>query len=211
MSRPGFTTILAKSSPPMMFNAGDGFHYEKLPEGTRVIYPPGPQEPLPDPNVAIERALLEPLDMEPLHDLLFPGMLGTEAYKPELGKPVVMGGAEKVFECVGAPGTMEDAVRLTEPGGEVTLVGMPGAKSSLDLTALWYKEVRLAGSYAYGVEEYEGEKTSSFGLALRIAPEIKLETLVGPGFRLEEYREAIRTARAAGREGNVKVVFDHRS
>jgi hypothetical protein len=36
MSRPGFTTILDKNSPPMMFNAGDGFHYEKLPEGTRV-------------------------------------------------------------------------------------------------------------------------------------------------------------------------------
>ena len=31
MSRPGFTTILDKSSPPMMFNAGDGFHYERLP------------------------------------------------------------------------------------------------------------------------------------------------------------------------------------
>ena len=42
----------------MMFNAGDGFHYEKLPEGTRVIYPPGPLEPLADPDVAIERALL---------------------------------------------------------------------------------------------------------------------------------------------------------
>src|SRR5215207_3616787 len=141
-----------------------------------------------------------------LHD-----MLGTEAYRPELGKPVVMGGAEKVFECVGASGTMEDAVRLTRPGGEVTLVGMPGAKSSLDLTALWYKEVRLTGTYAYGVEKYEGERTSSFGLALRIAPEIKLETLVGPRFRLEEYREAIAAARSAGREGNVKVVFDHRS
>jgi len=140
-----------------------------------------------------------------------PGMLGTEAYRPELGKPVVMGGAEKVFECVGAPATMEDALRLTKPGGEVTLVGMPGAKSSLDLTALWYKEVRLTGSYAYGVEEYEEEKSNSFELALRTAPAIKLETLVGPRFRLEEYREAIRTARAAGREGNVKVVFDHRS
>ena len=61
MTRPGFITILEKNSPPMMFNAGDGFHYEKLPEGTRVIYPPGPREPLADPNVAIERALLEPL------------------------------------------------------------------------------------------------------------------------------------------------------
>ena len=74
MSRPGFTTVLEKSSPPMMFNAGDGFHYEKLPEGTRVIYPPGPVKPLEDPNVAIERALLEPMGMEPLHELLHPGM-----------------------------------------------------------------------------------------------------------------------------------------
>ncbi len=139
-----------------------------------------------------------------------PGMLGTEAYRPELGKPVVMGGADRVFECVGSPGTMEDAVRLTRPGGEVALVGMPGARSSLDLTALWYKEVSLAGTYAYGAEEDRGERTSSFGLALRIAPEIRLETMVGPRFRLEEYREAIAAARSAGRSGHVKVVFDLR-
>jgi len=140
-----------------------------------------------------------------------PEMLGTEAYKPELGKPVVMGGAGRVFECVGTPGTTEDALRLARPGGEVTLVGMPGAKSALDLTALWYKEVRLTGSYAYSVEEYEGNKTSSFQLALRIAPEIDLQTLVGPSYPLESYKQAIAAARSAGREGHVKVVFDHRS
>jgi threonine dehydrogenase-like Zn-dependent dehydrogenase len=139
-----------------------------------------------------------------------PVMLGTEAYRPELGKPVVMGGAEKILECVGAPGTIEDALRLTKPGGDVKLVGMPGAKSTLDLTALWHKEVHLTGSYAYGVEDYEGSKTSSFELALRLAPEIRLESLVGPRFRLEDYREAIAAARSAGREGQVKVVFDHR-
>ena len=103
-----------------------------------------------------------------------PEMLGTTPYKPELGKPVVMGGAGKVFECVGAPGTIEDALRLARPGGEVTLVGMPGAKSTLDLTALWYKEVRLTGSYAYSIEEHDGKQTSSFQLALRIAPKISL-------------------------------------
>ncbi|MEJ7841025.1 MAG: zinc-binding dehydrogenase [Rubrobacter sp.] len=140
-----------------------------------------------------------------------PKMLGTEVLRPELGKPVVVGGAQNVFECVGSPGTIEDAVRLTKPGGEVSLVGMPGAKSSLDLTALWYKEVSLAGAYAYGVERYEGERTSSFELAMRLAPQIKLETLVGPRFRLEEYREAISAARSAGRAGNVKVVFDFRA
>ena len=140
-----------------------------------------------------------------------PAMLGTEAYKPELGKPVVMGGADRVFECVGAAGTMEDAVRLARPGGEVALVGMPSARSCLDLTALWYKEVGLTGSYAYGVEEYRGERVKSFELALRIAPEIDLESMVGPRFGLRHYREAIAAARAAGRNGHVKVVFDLRS
>jgi threonine dehydrogenase-like Zn-dependent dehydrogenase len=139
-----------------------------------------------------------------------PAMLGTEARRPEIGKPVIMDGADKVFECVGAAGTMEDAVRLTRPGGEATLVGMPSARSCLDLTALWYKEVSLAGTYAYGIEEHDGEKVDSFELAMKIAPEIKLETLVGPGFRLSEYREAVAAARAAGRNGYVKVVFDHR-
>lgn len=139
-----------------------------------------------------------------------PGMLGTEAHKPELGKPVVMGGAERVFECVGSPATMEDALRLTKPGGEVSLVGMPGAKSSLDLTALWYKEVSLSGTYAYGIEEYRGEQIKTFELALGMAPEMALGRMVGPHFRLEDYREAVTAARSAGREGNVKVAFDHR-
>lgn len=140
-----------------------------------------------------------------------PKMLGAERYRPELGKPVVMGGAEKVFECVGASGTIEDAVRLTRPGGEVALVGMPAARSCLDLTALWHKEVRLTGTYAYGVEKYRGERVKSFELALRIASEIKLESLVGPRFRLREYGEAIAAARSSGRNGHVKVVFDHRN
>jgi len=140
-----------------------------------------------------------------------PAMLGTQALEPEIGKPVVMGGADRVFECVGSAATMEDAVRLARPGGEATLVGMPSARSCLDLTALWYKETTLVGSYAYGTEEYEGERVSSFELALRMAPEIELETLVGPSFGLREYRRAIAAARAAGRNGHVKVVFDMRS
>lgn len=139
-----------------------------------------------------------------------PQALGAEVHRPEIGKPVVLGGADVTFECVGAPGTMEDATRLTRPEGAVALVGMPGARSSLDLTPLWHGELNLAGTYAYGVEEYRGERVKSFELALRIAPEIGLETMTGPRFRLQDYREAIAAARAAGREGHVKVVFDHR-
>jgi hypothetical protein len=95
----------------MMFNAGDGFHYEKLPEGTRVIYPPEPLEPLADPYVAIERALLMPMDMEPLHELLRPGIKLTIAFddlslplppmrRPDIRQMVV----ERVLEKAAAKG-----------------------------------------------------------------------------------------------------------
>jgi threonine dehydrogenase-like Zn-dependent dehydrogenase len=122
-----------------------------------------------------------------------------------------MGGADRVFECVGSPRTIEDALRLTKPGGGVALVGMPGARSGLDLTALWYKEITLKGSYAYGAEEHHGEKTTSFALALRLAPKIELEKMVGPRFPLQDYREAISAARSAGREGRIKIAFDLRA
>jgi len=138
-----------------------------------------------------------------------PQALGAKRYTPELGKPVLMGGgAEKVLECVGAAGSIEDATRLARPGGEVTLVGMPGMKSCLDLTPLWCKEVTLVGTYVYGFEEFRGERIKSFELALRIALEIKLGSLVGPRFRLREYREAIAAARSAGSNGHVKIIFD---
>ncbi|HZY57104.1 MAG TPA: zinc-binding dehydrogenase [Rubrobacteraceae bacterium] len=139
-----------------------------------------------------------------------PPLLGAERYNPELGKPVVMGGADKVFECVGAAGTIEDAIRLVRPGGEVAFVGMPPARSCLDLTALWHKEATLAGKYAYGFEEYQGGRVKSFELAIRLAKEINLHSLVGPRFKLREYREAIAAARSSGRNGYVKVVFDLR-
>ncbi len=140
-----------------------------------------------------------------------PQALDAEVHRTENGKPVVLGGADVTFECIGAPGTIEDAARLTRPEGVVALVGMPGVRSSLDLTPLWHGEVNLAGTYAYGVEEYRGERIKSFELALRLASQIGLETMVGPRFRLRQYREAIAAARAAGREGHVKVVFDHRA
>lgn len=140
-----------------------------------------------------------------------PKVLGARRYDPELGKPVVLGGADRAFECIGSPGTIEDAVRLTRPGGEVSLVGMPGARSALDLTPLWHGEASLSGVYAYGYEEYGGERVKSFDLALRISPVLGLDRLVGPRFPLGEYREAISAARGAGRAGNVKVVFDHRA
>ncbi len=80
MSRPGFVLEVDRSTPPVMFHQGEGFGLERLPVGSRVIYPPEPMPPLADPDGAIRNALLQPLDSDPLPAQLRPGMRLTIAF-----------------------------------------------------------------------------------------------------------------------------------
>jgi hypothetical protein len=75
MPRPGFVLDVDRSTPPTLFWRGEGFSLERLPaDRSRIIYPPEPLGGIEDLDAAIRRALLEPLDMEPLPALLRPGM-----------------------------------------------------------------------------------------------------------------------------------------
>jgi threonine dehydrogenase-like Zn-dependent dehydrogenase len=115
-------------------------------------------------------------------------------------------GAEVVFDCVGTAASIDDALNIVRPRGDVVLVGMPG-RVSVDLTGLWHKEIRLVGAYAYGREE-SGERT--FDLAFQLVEEARLGRLVSATYPLDRYREAIDHAANAGSRGAVKVVFDLR-
>ena len=68
-----------KDSAPRILFYGEDFLVEDLPVGTRVIYPRRPIAGLPNPRAAIRQALANPLDFEPLHALLKPGMKLTIA------------------------------------------------------------------------------------------------------------------------------------
>ena len=58
---------------------GEEFLFEKLPVGTRVIYPPPPLDPLADADQAIRYALLHPENQDPLFAQLSPNMRVTIA------------------------------------------------------------------------------------------------------------------------------------
>jgi len=118
------------------------------------------------------------------------------------------GGADLVIDCVGNDGSLASALSVSRPGGRVSLVGMPG-RVSVDLTALWQKEIDLAGGYAYGVEPLAGGRRT-FDLAFELVREAGLERLVSATYPLERYKEAIDHAANAGRRGAVKVAFDLR-
>ncbi|GAC1659241.1 MAG: zinc-binding dehydrogenase [Candidatus Dormibacteraceae bacterium] len=121
-------------------------------------------------------------------------------------RPVLLGGADVVFECAGSASSLEDSIRLARGGGKVILVGMPG-KDEVDWAPIWQRELQVMGAYAYGVEA-NGRRT--FDMALEMAPELKLERLAGPFFPLEDYREAIEYAMSSGKLSAVRVAFDLR-
>ncbi len=137
---------------------------------------------------------------------------GAERYQPELGKPVLVGGAEAVFDCVGSAATIDDALRFTRARGTTALVGMPAIPAGVDWTSIWYKELNVVGAYTYGTEEWEGGRVRTFDLAIRLLQKVgeKLGTLVTHRFRLRDYRRAIDVAMHTGRHGSIKTVFDMR-
>jgi len=79
--RPGFVLEVDRSTPPMLFWHGEQFRSEKLPAGSRVVYPAEPVPALKDPDAAIRWALEHPVgDSQPLSSLLFAGMRLTIAF-----------------------------------------------------------------------------------------------------------------------------------
>ncbi len=79
--RPGFVLEVDRQTPPILFHHGEGFRLEKLPVGrSRVVYPSEPLEGLADPDGAIQDALLNPIEDDPLPSLLYSGMKLTIAF-----------------------------------------------------------------------------------------------------------------------------------
>src|SRR5437867_2039572 len=118
MARPGFVLEVDERTPPLLFHYGEGFRLEKLPLGTRVVYPPEPLPGVRDVDAAVARALAEPAGAEPLAAQLKPGMRLTIAVDdislplPPMRTPDIRGKViEQVLELAARAGV--DDVKIT--------------------------------------------------------------------------------------------------
>ena len=137
-------------------------------------------------------------------------LAGASLHNVTVGKPAVRGGFDASFDCVGSSSSIEDAINWTRPQGTAVLVGMPG-QVTVDLAALWQKEVRLEGAYAYGDEAWRGRAVGTFSLSLEMMADgwaDRLTPLVTHRYPLGKYREAVATALSVGPRKAVKTVFD---
>lgn len=135
--------------------------------------------------------------------------VGGTLRRPMIGRRVLIGGADLTIECVGSPRSLDDAMRLTGPGGRVILLGLAAMPSGVDWTPIWWKELRVTGSYIYGMERAEGRTAKTMELVLDWMGQgrLHLERLVTHRFPLHAFGDAFRTAMGKAESKAFKVVF----
>lgn len=75
-----------------------------------------------------------------------------------MGRGFLATGYNRVFDCIGSRESLDDALRVTAPGGTIVLVGAAGVVPNIDLTTVWTREQKLEGTVYYGFEEWRGER-----------------------------------------------------
>jgi threonine dehydrogenase-like Zn-dependent dehydrogenase len=111
------------------------------------------------------------------------------------------GGVSQVIDCVGSAASLQQALDVVRPQGWIHAVGMPGV-TTLDLTGLWHREIKLEGCYAYTRQD--------FAAAADLVAKLDLGRLVSATYPLSRYEDAIAHAANAGARGAVKIAFDLR-
>ena len=135
--------------------------------------------------------------------------VGGTIKKTIIGKPVVGGGADLTFECVGSDAAIDSALRLTASGGTMMLVGVPGIARGIDWTALFAQELVVKASTIYHhAERYGGQQVKTFDLAIQLMVEgrINLGHLVGHSYPLSDFKKALADIRGR-RQPIIKAVF----
>ncbi len=127
------------------------------------------------------------------------------------GNRMMSGGYDVVFECVGAPQSIEESLKWTRARGQVVMVAT-AARERLDLTPIWFRELTVLGAYGRQMESHDGRRIGTYQLVheLMSAGKLPVEWLLTHTFRLDEFRRAMKVATNKGRYEALKVAIDFR-
>ncbi len=133
----------------------------------------------------------------------------ARVYRPRPGLPWLLRGVDVIYDTVGTAESLEVGVRVATSRAPIVITGV-GVPARFEWTPLYFKEVRVLGSNAFGVEDLAGVRLHAMAHYLRMVAEGKLDlsSLVTHRFRLQEYKQAFLTMNTKARHGAVKAVFD---
>jgi L-iditol 2-dehydrogenase len=132
----------------------------------------------------------------------------ARAYKPSLAPRFVEGGPSLIYDTVGTEGSIGDCLAMAREGGRIVLVGA-AAKVNVDWTRLWYRQLTIAGIFAYGLAPFEGRTRDIYDATLDLLRRLDLAELglVTHIYELEEYRAALAAALDKGGSRSIKVAI----
>jgi threonine dehydrogenase-like Zn-dependent dehydrogenase len=138
--------------------------------------------------------------------------VGAELLPTILGGGNLEGGADLFFDCVGNRRSLQEGLLALRGGGAYVLVGTAGEVGPVDLSSLWFRELKLSGSAMFAYSVWQGRRVRTYQLAvdLLVRGDYPVQGLVSHVFPLSDYREAFRVAFDKRRHQSVKVVFDLR-
>lgn len=127
---------------------------------------------------------------------------------PWSGKRWLQDGPGVVYDTVGSPETVETSMRCLTTGGSLVITGVE-APARFEWTPLYFKELHVVGSNAFGVEEVGGVRQHAFGHYLEmVRGGLDLTPLVTHRFPLEQWDRALLTITDRKRTGAVKVLLE---
>jgi threonine dehydrogenase-like Zn-dependent dehydrogenase len=133
---------------------------------------------------------------------------GAREYKPALGDTLLMGGYDRIYDCLGTSVSMNASLRCVRTGGTISVVGISGSLA-LDPAPIYLKIPVIRGALYYGAAVWKGKKTHVFQIAIDLARagKVRLDHLVTHKFPMDRYVEMIEVNRHKGRHNAVKTVM----
>jgi threonine dehydrogenase-like Zn-dependent dehydrogenase len=135
---------------------------------------------------------------------------GANLYQGRFGSRMLLGGFDTVFDCVGTSTTLTQALRWVRADGVVVPVGIQYKMYKVDLSPLYFQEVRLLGTWGYGTEEWRGERLDTFELAARLVQsgDLVFDRLITHRYPLRQWRDAVAVAANKKKYQSIKVALD---
>jgi threonine dehydrogenase-like Zn-dependent dehydrogenase len=132
--------------------------------------------------------------------------------QPADGLPMAYpGGIDVVYDTIGKRETFEVGSRVLRARGTIVKAGVHGPTFWED-TPLYFKEISLVGSNAFGYEEIDGVRQHGIAHYLDLVGDgrVDLGGMLTHTFPLDRWRDAFVAVATQDRSGAIKVAFDQR-
>jgi threonine dehydrogenase-like Zn-dependent dehydrogenase len=132
--------------------------------------------------------------------------------QPSAGLPMAYpGGIDVVYDTIGKRETFEVGARVLKARGTLVKAGVHGPTVWED-TPLYFKEISMTGSNAFGFETVDGQRRHGIQhyLDLVQSGRVDLTGMLTHTFPLDDWRDAFTALATQDDSGAIKVAFDFR-